>query len=82
MNKTFKYRLRLLQKDNSFGDVIGITLPRELFFNGKILNECLGTKFYITTSGTSIILSSGAEVQTMTNKDLNTLVIKKEKFII
>lgn len=51
-----QYRLRKLTTSNRTGDVFGITIPYEV---ASRFPDC---SFWVSRSGTSIVLQSGAEV--------------------
>lgn len=80
--KSFKHTLRLLQKGNKCGDVIGITIPRELIINNKKIEELIGVKFTISTSGNNIILTSGCNAQPIKDKDLKDIMSDSKRLKI
>ena len=79
---TARYKLRFLQKNNASGDVVGITLPKQIYLNGQKLTEFIGVKFTCHTSGTAIILQSGAEIQELKDDEFNQYITKEETIII
>lgn len=79
---TARYKLRFLQKNNKSGDTIGISLPKNVYLNGQHLSEYVGVKFTCHTSGTAIILSSGAELQELKDDEFDKYITKEETIII
>ena len=81
-SSTTRYKLRFLQKNNKSGDTIGISLPKNIYLNGQRLSEFVGIKFTCHTSGTAIILSSGAEIQQLKDEEFDQYVKEEEIIII
>ena len=77
-----RYKLRFLQKNNKSGDTIGISLPKQLYLDGQKLINFIGVKFTCHTSGTAIILQSGAEIQELQDNEFNKYVKEEEIVII
>jgi len=79
---TARYKLRFLQRNNKSGDTIGITLPKQIYLNGQHLSEFIGVKFTCHTSGTAIILQSGADMQELKDDEFHDYITKEETIII
>lgn len=80
---SLRHKLRYIVKNNKTGDVIGITMPRDLLLGNKKLESFIGVTFHITISGNAIILESGCDSPTaLKMKDINKLILEEKKIVI
>jgi len=80
---SLKHKLRYIVRNNKTGDSIGITLPKELLLGTRTLDHFLGVTFYISASGSTIILQSGcAFQQELSMKEINGLILKEKRILI